>query len=41
MRRDVHETMRRQTCSRTTNTNNTRNVAVGTVKKSTEANWET
>ena len=34
-------TTRRRSCNSTTHTNNTRNVAVGTVKKSTEAHWET
>jgi hypothetical protein len=34
-------TMRRRSCNSATNTNNTRNVTVGTMKKSTEASWET
>jgi hypothetical protein len=34
-------TMRRRSCESITKTNNTRNVTVGTVKKSTEASWET
>ena len=34
-------TMRRLACDNTTKTNNPRNVAVGTVKKSTEASGET
>jgi hypothetical protein len=34
-------TMRRQSWDSTTNTNSTLKVAVGTVKKSTEAIWET